>query len=256
MNSSRSIETRLYGLSAARRSLVLEMIDALSRDVRADINPSSDICTPDFALNFQDRLALYHAMNDEPLKKKTFEYAFAGASRAAGRTAIIDNNPVNPGTDVVVDGVSFSLKTEASQGIDRSAITISKLMEARWIRECHTGRDFVRGTRDRICGHLSQYQRIITLRAFSINEPNRAIEYHMIEIPLSLLLKIRDLKAQDFSSRTANGSSRADVFDPQGHKLFSLRLDGSVEKITISNLNVSNCVRHGSWIFDLSPTAD
>jgi len=256
--SEATLENLISALSPERRALLKEIVEALSREVRANINPRSDICSPAFALEFQDRLTFYHARHDEPLNKKTFEYAFVKASRVAGRTAVIDDSPVNPGTDVIVDGTSYSLKTEASQGISRAHITISKLMEARWIRECRTGQDFIRGVKARVQEHLRQYERILMLRAFTITDPSRGFEYHLIEIPLDVLLQIASLKAGDFSPRTSNGSSHADVYKNE-KKLFSLRLDGSVEKITISNLNAANCIFHGSWklfLKDVNPLSE
>jgi len=240
-------------LTPKQKATLVEMAEALLREVHSEVNPKSDICTQAFANEFQDRLSLYHARNDEPLNKKTFEYAFVKASMAAGRKAVIDDSPVNPGTDVVVDGTCFSLKTEASHEIRNETITISKLMEARWIRECRTGSDFVRGTKAKIYTHLKQYERIIMLRAFAVSEPKRGFRYDLAEIPLDLLKRINSLRADDFSPRTPNGTSNAGIYDGEA-KLFALRLDGSVEKVTISGLRVDKCITHGSWTVFLKDT--
>ena len=75
----------------------------------------------------RNRLVLHHVLSEELLKKIIFEYAFVKANIEAGKKAKKVNSPVNPGSDAVVDGVDFSLKTEASSNINQSSITISKL---------------------------------------------------------------------------------------------------------------------------------
>jgi len=129
-------------LSPERISLLVEMGHALTRSVVADISSDSDIVVRAFERDFSGRLLLFHAMHDAALTKKTFEYFFCGSSRVAGRDVVLTENSVYPGEDVVVNGVKFSLKTEGGKSIRHSAIHISKLMEARWIRECHSADDF------------------------------------------------------------------------------------------------------------------
>jgi len=228
-----SLENIIKTLSKNRKRLLTEMANALLSRVESVIYEDSDICLPEFAMNFQDRIVLYHAMNDEVMKKKTFEYAFKGAMEAAGGKAHLVNDPTNPGNDVEVDGTKFSLKTEASGSISRGNITISKLMEARWIRDCHSGDEFAESVKARVVTHLNEYERIVMLRAFKINHPRKGFEYHLIEIPRDLLLMCGNLTGQDFSERTKNGSSSADIFNNRWERLWRLSLDGSVEKVTV-----------------------
>ena len=112
------------------------MARAMTVDIEEYLNENSDIISSEFATNFSNRLLIHHATHTEKFAKKAFEYAFMNASIATGKSAKIISSSTNPGTDVVVDKVNFSLKTEASARINRKKITISKLMEARWIREC------------------------------------------------------------------------------------------------------------------------
>src|SRR5262245_10247339 len=108
------------------------MVDSLGGRIEETIAPDTDIVTPAFAENFRQRLQIHHATHEEAFKKKTFEFAFKAASIAAGKTAYMDPNDSSPGYDVIVDGVKYSLKTEAGKSINANKITISKLMEARW----------------------------------------------------------------------------------------------------------------------------
>lgn len=230
-------------LSRQEADLVLELVRALGHQAKSSVNPESDFCDEDFSAQFVSRLKIYHALNDDVLKKKTFEYAFARSLIGCGKVAIVTENTVLAGADVVVDGVRFSLKTEASKTISLRTITISKLMEARWIRECTDAQSISNYVRGNIIPHLERYDRILLLRAFKRVDSYR---YRLIEIPLSLLLKVGDLDSSSFSPRTKNGSSRASVY--LGDTLaFNLSLDGSVEKVTISGLVESLCFLHGEW---------
>lgn len=74
------------------------------------------------------------------------------------------------------------------------------------------------------------------------------VEYQLVEIPVALLNRVASLAPADFSPRTAQGGSTARVKNG-AEVVFSLRLDGSDGKITISNLKLSECVVHGTWKF-------
>lgn len=236
-------------LSPERVQLLIEMGHALTRSVKSTVAPDSDIVVSAFERDFSGRLLLFHAMHDAALTKKTFEYFFVGSSRAAGREASQTENSVYPGEDVVVDGRKFSLKTEGGLSISRSAVHISKLMEARWIRECSNSDDFCAQSRDRITTHLAHYERIISLRSF-LGESN--VKYELIEIPKEILLGISRLRPNDFSAKTANGSSHATVRGTDGSKWFVLSLDGSVEKITVRSLPLRLCTIHATWVVSLT----
>ena len=231
-------------LSRSQQQLVIEMVELLEEPIESQIGRASDICSSEFAEDFQNRLVMHHGVSEEPLKKALFEFAFVHPNEKSGREARLVQSPVNPGSDAVVDGVSFPLKTEAAKTIRKPLITISKLMEARWIRECRSGDDFLEGVRTHILLHLRQYERILMLRAFT--ESDRWVEYYLVEIPLDLLMQVKTVSSSDFSTRTVNGSSTANVV-VDGGKAFSLRLDGSVEKVTISGLDIRLCTFHSYW---------
>lgn len=231
------------GLKPQEVKLIYEVISALKLKERTYLNKNSDFCTEKFSAEFVSRLKIYHALNNDVLKKKTFEYAFANSLNACGRQATVSRSYVNPAEDVILDGVKFSLKTEASASISRSKIVISKLMEGRWIRECLTGKDFAEGAVAHVDFHLSQYQRVLILRAFKhLNE----YEYRLVEVPLKLLRLVANIQPAAFSARTKNGSSRAPVFYENRH-IFNLCFDGSVEKVTVNQLLESECIVHGTW---------
>ena len=241
------------GLNAAQVALLSDMARALSGPVEEWINPDSDVLSADFAANFSNRLRIYHATNEEKFNKKAFEYALTAASRYAGSEAKILPNAVAPDADVEVDGVRFSLKTEAARSIRPRFIHISKFAEARWIRECRTPEDFARETKKRVPEHLAKYERIFTLRAFDVpRETLRSgtpgVRYELWEIPKKLLMRVVGLRAEDFSPpRGISGGSAADVPADDGKRAFKVSLDGSVEKVTLANIRTGLCICHGSW---------
>jgi hypothetical protein len=238
------LEELVAALPSSRVELLADMAHALQRPVVSEVALGSDLVTAEFNDDFSGRLLLFHAMHDAALTKKTFEYFFCGASRAAGRKATQTENGVHPGEDVVVDGVKFSLKTEGGKSISANALHISKLMEARWIRECRTGDDFCRLTHDRVLDHLRHYERIVSLRSF---QTKTHVSYELVEVARSLLDRVGALRPSDFSARTNNGSSSATVVDPQGRGLWVLSLDGSVEKVTVRSLDIGHCRVHARW---------
>lgn len=234
--------------------LLIEMAHAMSRDVEETFDPSSDIAAADFRVSFRNRLLIHHAANEAKLTKKAFEYAFRAASAADGKAAFITSSQTNPGADVTVDGVAFSLKTEAAASIREKHITISKLSEGRWIQQCGSLEELAQATITRIPAHLQQYDRILTLRAHNLSAVK--VRYELVEIPRSLLLQVQGLAVSDFSPRTPQGGSTARV-KMGGQDAFTLRLDGSDGKVTIANLRVNLCTLHGSWaIPTVAPAPD
>ena len=230
---------------------VLEtMVDSLGGRFEERLSPDSDIAIPAFAQNFRQRLQIHHATHEEAFKKKTFEFAFKASCIAAGKKATMDPNDSNPGYDVIVDGVKYSLKTEAGKSINNELITISKLMEARWIRDCQTGENFQHGMKH-LHRHFSQYQRVLILRARRVATPFVGVEYQLVEIPLAIFFAVGDLTPEDFAPRGQKSGGSSAIVRYSGSDAFRLRLDGSVEKVTVSRLKKSLCKIHATWIVQM-----
>jgi hypothetical protein len=201
-----------------------------------------------FADAFAMRLRLFHVLHSpaEAMSKKAFEFAFEFSARAAGHLATLDPSATTPEADIMVGGAGFSLKTEASQGISRTHVVISKLMESLWTKHCETIADFLNGIRDHVLPRINHSQRIFVLRAFGRIETDGMIEYELLEVPRHLLLAIGGVRAADFSPLTgANGTSAPVVYN--GTSAFTLVFDGSDQKITIRRLLVSQCIVHARW---------
>ena len=238
---------RIAALDDLTCQILETMVDGLSARYEEQIAPDTDIAIPAFARNFRQRLQIHHATHEEAFKKKTFEFAFKAASIAAGKKSEIDQNVSSPGYDVIVDRTKYSLKTEAGKSTSPKFITISKLMEARWIRECQVPADFHAGM-TRLLEHFSHYERVLTLRAIRVSEPFVGIQYSLIEIPLAVLQAVKDLVPNDFRPRGAKSGGSSAKVRYQGKDAWALRLDGSVEKVMVTRLDVSLCKVHAAWI--------
>lgn len=237
------------GLTATRLMLLNCM--ALALKVRFDsfLSPSSDLATLVFSEYFASRLLIHHAVVEEKLNKKSFEYILRDSFRHDGRNAFITTSAVYPGTDLIVDGVRFSLKTEASRDIQNTRITISKFMEARWIRD-QDAYGLAQLASNRLAGHLAGYDRILMLRAFNVVDSK--VKYDLIEIPHNLLNIASHIQPADINLNPGlSGGGSATIWH-NNHKAFTLRFDGSVEKVTITNLSTELCINHATWIIPLT----
>ena len=203
----------------------------------------SDLVSENFDKRFRAALLVHHSVNLHTLDKKAFEYSFRDSLRADGRTAELDPSSTYPGADIAVDSIPISLKTEGAKSTKREFIHISKLMESAWMKPFKKLEDFQKGISDHILKHLGKYERMFSLRAFSI--PNGQ-EYELVEIPLEILRAASLVRTEDLSPITkAHGTHAWVKWD--GVRAFRLTFDGSDDKITIASLARHLCKIHAEW---------
>lgn len=238
-------------LTATRLSLLNQMAIALQTEFEGSPNADSDFASPRFYEYFASRLLIHHAVVEEKLNKKSFEYIFRDALRHDGKLAELSASSVHPGADLVLDGTGFSLKTEASKNIKSAKITISKFMEARWIRnENEAG--LAQRSSQKLNEHLKGYDRIVMLRAFYLK--TEQVKYDLVEIPHALLSLATQLEAQNIVLSRGNSGGGSAVIRQNEQAVFTIKFDGSVEKITIANLLVNQCTTHATWNIPLTIT--
>jgi Type II site-specific deoxyribonuclease len=234
----------LVRLTPRRRALLLRMAEALT--VPADVvRYDSDLVDDAFSETLANSLLLHHAIHEEPLNKESFEYVMKGCAEAAGHEAELNPGRGTATWDVMVDGVRWSLKTEAARGISLGTVKIEKLMEARWIRECTNPAKCAAAVSTQIPAHMAGYDRILVLRAFRL--AGGGMRYDLVEPPVELILqKLSAVPASVFTKEGAKESYGASIDDAYGGRIFRILLDSSVEKIRIW-FSVGHCRPHGSW---------
>lgn len=119
-----------------------------------------------------------------------------------------------------------------------------KFSEGRWIQQASSLEELARETTTRIPRQLKNYARIGVLRAHSLADLK--VKYELVEIPVAVLRLVAGLTADDFSPRTPQGGSTARVLR-KGLPAFTLRLDGSDGKVSLTNLDLALCRVHATW---------
>ena len=232
----------LRRLTPVQVEVLTEIIAKFGEDQESE-HLIHDFLDSDALEYFSIRLAAHHASSGVALKKENFEHILEHSFKRSGHDASLTGSMVNRGADLEVDGHTYSLKTEAAKGLNPKKITISKLMEARWIRDLNGPEDVPEQVKARIISHLDEYERIFILRSYGNNE---RVRYDLREIPKEVIAAAANLVAVDFGPLTNAGGTSAKVMH-ENKVAFTLRLDGSVEKVTISGLEVDLCPLHAWW---------
>lgn len=235
----------LETLTSTQLALVLSMARAMQIPVVVSDTADSDIVDDVFAETMSNLLTLHHALHEEPLNKKSFEYLLKQCLVASGRPAVINPAPGDESWDVEGAGYKWSLKTEAAKGISVSTVKIEKLMEAIWVREATDPDKCAEAVRTRINRHIQDYDRIIVLRAFATQDGYR---YDLVEIPKPLLVaSFENADPQQFEKQGRSISYGADFCDMHGARIFRILLDSSVEKIRLW-FRSDFALIHGRWL--------
>ncbi len=206
----------------------------------------------DFANALSLSLILHHQFSSESFTKDKFEHALNSVLGSLGHECELAPRG-NPGHDVTVDGERWSLKTQADASIREDQIHISKFMElgrGAWESEAD-----LEGLRSRMFEHMSQYDRIFTLRCLTARRDLRdgsVRTYELVEIPKSLLLESADFPCEmrhDSTQSPKPGSCT--VTDAAGSVKFELYFDGGTErKLQVRKLAKQYCIVHARWDFD------
>lgn len=232
----------LNGLSPIQVDVVHAIIRSFANE-RSDQLLRDDFLTRDAFDYFSMRLAAHHAFSSHELKKENFEHILEQAFRRAGLPVKRPATKNARGADLTIGSTTVSLKTESAA---RESITISKLMEAAWIRQVTSTEDIPAFIQKMVMSHFANYDRVFILRSYG--DPQRAgfTRYELREIGKDTLMAIDQLKPADFTMLTAKRSTSASVLI-NGRKAFQFRLDGSVEKLTINYLDLDFCPLHAWW---------
>ena len=209
---------------------------------------SSDIVSEGTLQDFGDALRVHHCFSSEAFSKDKFEYVLERVSNLNGLNAGLAPKG-NPGHDIVIEGVKFSLKTEAAKTVKLGSLHISKFMEL-GRGEWSDNEDDLIGLRQRFFDHLCQYSRILTLRKLPTKLGSWS--YELVEIPKDLLLEAKAGKLEmRFNSKQMPKPGYCYVKGADSEDKFQLYFDGGTErKLQIKKLSKQYCVVHATWNFD------
>lgn len=240
----RDVTTALNDHQAA---MVDQLRETFSWTSKIEISPDSDLGGANFAELFLDRLRLHWFITGRPMSKHAFEYALADTlSSQNEHKALLVDNSINPGADIVWGSQRISLKTEAAKSTHRTRVHISKFSEARWIMSAIDPETALAATKANFANHYDDFDRLMTLRCW-VRPTDSQIDYQLVEIPKSLLMRIQHSTVDEFGFNAKGLPSRLSVISEHGDRLFGVTLDRSVEKLTISGLGIENCLVHMQW---------
>jgi len=247
----RDLLAKLGALRPDQLALVKRIVAGLGAGVSIEVG-ESDFVSEDFARQFGDKLRIHHETSSGPLTKDRFERTMVEVLTACGHKAELARRG-NPGHDLTVDGVRWSLKTQADCGIKVDELYISKFMELGkgvWVTEGDLG-----GLRDQMLEHMKAYDRIFSLRCLSASRARSRsrggeCEYELAEIPKSLLTMCSGghcKMMQESRQIPKPGYCIVTVKDRVAYRLY---FDGGTErKLQIKDLQKSDCVVHATWRF-------
>ena len=156
---------------------------------------------------------------------------------------VVTTTPNLPREDLEVPLGRISIKTETGLSTHPTLINLTKL--------CTTERD--PWTSDALIGrvldHLSRYDRILMLRAVRIEETHW--RYQLLDIPTSVLERIREITVQPVGRRKARKSLAANVVE-DGVRQFRVHFDGTDGKCQVQRLRIELCNMLLEWDYYVS----
>lgn len=243
----RRLIAQLPRLSTSQLLAIEGIVVEFQRPTDFSRNPKSDIVSDCILREFGDALRIHHCFSAEAFTKDKFEYALEKVCNLC-QIAAVRARRGNPGHDITVSGIPFSLKTQADAGIRLAYVHISKFMElgqGQWSDKVED----LAGLRDRFIHHMRNYERILTLRR--LREPGFHV-YELVEIPKALLLEANAGEFEMMSnSRQFPKPGYCTVRDSAGQIKYQLYFDGGTErKLQIKQINKALCIVHATWRFE------
>lgn len=239
-------------LSKSKLAHVAGVVSGLLGEMTEKRNADSDLICEMFLEEFGVQLLAHHGTSSRPLTKEVFERTVEKVMKLVGRKA--ERAPSgNPGHDITIDGVKYSLKSQADAAIKSNTIWISKFMElgkGQWSDQPEQ----LKGLRKQFLDHLRNYERILSLRAFKRVEKGKTCwHYELVEIPKALLLQAAGGKLEMMVQSTQTPKpGYCTVRDSAGQVKFRLYFDGGGErKLQIKDIRKPLCVVHAEWDFAL-----
>ena len=194
----------------------------------------TDIFSAQFLTTLKGLIQTHHSIYPVvPPQGIFFESLAEQAFKRSGWQAheVILTTPNSPMHDLKVGTLRLSLKTETGKITRKDAISITKLCTT------ETGAWDSPSLIAHALKHLDRYDHVLMLRAIW---GKMAIDYQLVDIPLSVLRSIADLTVVPVGRRKGRQSLGVDVFDG-ADKLFHIHFDGADGKCQIRGLTIGRC---------------
>lgn len=214
--------------------------------------PQSDIIINEAILeDFGDALRLHHCFSDEPFTKDKFEYVLVNVCKYYNLEAE-KSKYNNPGADISINKIRYSLKTQADRNLRVNSIYIHKYMEL-GKGEWSDKPEHLNGLTEQFLKHLGNYDKIIILRNIGKPKPEHPYWiYELVEIPKELLYEVKEgVYEMMMDSIQSPRPGYCKVYDIESKALkFQLYFDGGTErKLKIQKLDKNLCKVHAIWKF-------
>lgn len=241
------VESKLVGCNDWQLKLIDLVITSLINKVTCNRTPGSDVVTLDFALAFGEVLKLHHCLSSQYLDKNRFEASMEQIYRDCGIDVKRPKNKCNPGHDITVSGIPWSLKTQGDAAIKADVLHISKFMELGkgiWKDKVE---DLYK-LRDRFVTHMASYERILQLRYFRGSDCSHY--YELVEIPKTLLKEAeKGVFAMFAKSKQDPKPGVCRVFDKTNVLKFNFTLMAELNE----NYKLGTCVKTYADYMQLGP---
>lgn len=240
-----SLHAQIDRLSEGQAAVVSDFVAAVLAPLYSDPMPTTWLTASAWTDAFLARLRGHHGLSTEPLSTTQFEAAFNEACLAAGWDVEAATSPIQRffDTTVTLPGSRpqrLSLKASSAQGMSSRSVHISKLTEAAWIQDVRRQSD----RRDRIIELFQHYQAttssIVMLRGFR-GRKGCDVLYELLEIPTAIFAPITRLTIEQAQAPTIKIPPDSATPD------FSIRIDRSDAKITLTAIQLAVCIIHGRW---------
>ena len=240
-------QVELLGPAEVRQ--LANMAKVMSRPIKEERNPDSDLVGVEFAAEFRARLLAHHGTHQTGMDRLAFEAALVAASAAEGRQSVLAPSKTTRFWDLAIDGAQVSAKTSGAKAMRLNVVEISKLSEAAWIQDMRSARERRAKTLQLFADFVRAVQRWFFVRIF---ETGTGFTYELLEIPMWFFdAPVQALGVSEFDS----DGPRIQVRDELGEQLFLLALDRSDAKITLKGIDKGHCLVHGTWEVSKGKTA-
>ncbi len=241
------IKNNISSLSNSQIELIEQIIKQFNLPYKEIYrHKDSDIFTDQVLLDFGDVLKIHHCFSYEPFTKDKFEFALERTLHNCNFNANLAPKG-NPGHDIEINGIRFSLKTQADKSTKSDKIHISKFMEL-GKGEWSDNPNDLNNLLNLFFNHLNGYDRILSLRCL---QKVPFWKYEVVEIPKSLLFEAKYGELRMMSKSYQNPKpGYCDVTDENGNIKFQLYFDGGSErKLQVKNLGKIYCIVQATWCF-------